>query len=136
MIKQKELQISKLGDCSIPSPMKGVNFTGDEEHILYHRDLTAIQAYLNQGDDPPRFEAAGPRKSIFFNPSNLSCGIVTCGGLCPGINDVIRSIVLSLHYHYGVRVIYGFKYGYQGLNPDFGHEPVRLTPELVHPLTR
>lgn len=134
MIKQKELQISKLGDCSIPSPMKGVNFTGDEEHILYHRDLTAIQAYLNQGDDPPRFEAAGPRKSIFFNPSNLSCGIVTCGGLCPGINDVIRSIVLSLHYHYGVRVIYGFKYGYQGLNPDFGHEPVRLTPELVTPI--
>jgi 6-phosphofructokinase 1 len=60
---------------------------------------------------------------------------VTCGGLCPGINDVIRSIVLSLHYHYGVRDIFGFKYGYQGLVPEYGHEPLRLTPELVNPIS-
>ena len=60
-------------------------------------------------------EAAGPREKIFFDPSQLACGIVTCGGLCPGLNDVIRSIVLSLHHHYGVKKVYGFRYGYEGL---------------------
>ena len=94
-----------------------------------------MQEYLDKGVEPPRFEAAGPRERIFFDPGHLACGIVTCGGLCPGINDVIRSIVLSLHYHYGVKEIYGFKYGYQGLVPEFGHEPVRLTPELVTPIS-
>jgi 6-phosphofructokinase 1 len=76
-------------------------------------------------------EVAGPREKIFFDPSKLACGIVTCGGLCPGLNDVIRSIVMSLHNHYGVRVIYGFPYGYEGLAPKFGHQPIMLTPEDV-----
>ena len=77
---------------------------------------------------PPRFEAAGPREKIFFDPATLACGIVTCGGLCPGLNDVIRSIVLSLHHHYGVRTIYGFRYGYEGLAPKFGHQPIDAHP--------
>jgi 6-phosphofructokinase 1 len=91
----------------------------------------SVRHYIDKGDDPPKFEAAGPREKIFFDPANLACGIVTCGGLCPGINDVIRSIVLSLHHHYGVKDIYGFQYGYQGLVPGFGHTPVRLTPRDV-----
>ena len=135
MLDQDDFQIRKLGQCQIPSPMKGVHFTGDHEHILYHREMETLQEYLDKGVEPPRFEAAGPRERIFFDPGHLACGIVTCGGLCPGINDVIRSIVLSLHYHYGVKEIYGFKYGYQGLVPEFGHEPVRLTPELVTPIS-
>ncbi len=60
-------------------------------------------------------EAAGPREKLFFDPSQLACGIVTCGGLCPGVNDVIRSIVLSLYHHYGVHKVYGFRFGYEGL---------------------
>jgi 6-phosphofructokinase 1 len=115
--------------------MKGLHFTGDHEHILYHRELETLQEYLSKGVEPPRFEAAGPRERIFFDPDQLACGIVTCGGLCPGINDVIRSIVLSLHYHYGVKEIYGFKYGYQGLVPDYNHDPLKLTPELVTPIS-
>ena len=51
---------------------------------------------------PPAMESAGPRQTLFFDPATLACGIVTCGGLCPGLNDVIRAIVLSLHHHYGV----------------------------------
>src|SRR5262249_38423546 len=71
---------------------------------------------------------------IFFDSARLGCGIVTCGGLCPGLNDVIRAIVLSLHHHYGVRRIHGFRYGYEGLVARYGHEPLTLTPETVNHL--
>lgn len=77
-------------------------------------------------------ELAGPRERIFLDPARTACGIVTCGGLCPGINDVIRSIVLSLHHHYGVKRIHGFRYGYEGLVRRYGHSPLNLTPELVN----
>jgi len=76
-------------------------------------------------------EAAGPREKLFFDPSPLACGIVTCGGLCPGLNDVIRSIVLSLYHHYGVTKIYGFRFGYEGLVRRHGHEPLKLTPDAI-----
>src|SRR5271157_1557337 len=125
-----DFTIQRLGECTIPSPMSGVRFVGDE-HVLYDSDLNAIRRYLDAGNEPPRFEVAGPRKKIYFDPSKLACGIVTCGGLCPGLNDVIRSIVLSLHHHYGVRTVYGFPYGYEGLAPKFGHQPVMLNPQVV-----
>jgi len=131
MEKAKDFMIQRLGDCTVPSPMSGVRFTKDDEHVLLHSDFGAIRRYLDAGNEPPKFEAAGPREKIFFDPATLSCGIVTCGGLCPGLNDVIRSIVLSLHHHYGVQTIYGFPYGYEGLVPKFGHQPVMLTPEVV-----
>ena len=131
MEKAKDFMIQRLGDCTVPSPMSGVRFTGDDVHVLLHSDFGIIRRYLDAGLEPPRFEAAGPREKIFFDPSKLACGIVTCGGLCPGLNDVIRSIVLSLHHHYGVKTIYGFPYGYEGLVPEFKHQPVMLTPEAV-----
>lgn len=130
-IRQEDFKIRRLGACGIHSPVKGVNFTGEDEHVLYHRDLKAIKKSFEEGKEPPVFEAAGPREKIYFDPSRIACGIVTCGGLCPGINDVIRAIVMSLHYHYGVKDIYGFRYGYEGLVSEFGHAPLRLTPELV-----
>ncbi len=77
-------------------------------------------------------ETAGPREKLFFDPSQLACGIVTCGGLCPGVNDVIRSIVLSLYRHYGVNTVYGFRFGYEGLVPRYGHEPLNLTPDTIN----
>ena len=69
---------------------------------------------------------------LFFDPAKLACGIVTCGGLCPGLNDVIRAVVLSLRHHYGVNKVYGFRFGYEGLVRRIGHEPLELTPESVH----
>jgi 6-phosphofructokinase 1 len=131
MEKALDFTIQRLGECTIPSPMSGIRFTGDDEHVLYHSDLKEIKRCLDAGIEPPRFETAGPREKIFFDPSKLACGIVTCGGLCPGLNDVIRSIVLSLHHHYGVQKIYGFPYGYEGLAPKFGHQPIMLTPQVV-----
>jgi len=127
-MKQQDFEIQRLGPCTVQSPMKGIGFTEDNEHVVFHWDHGTIKSYLDRGLELPRFEAAGPREKIFFNPGSLACGIVTCGGLCPGINDVIRAIVMSLHYHYGVKDIYGFRYGYQGLVPAYGHEPMRFAP--------
>ena len=101
MEQTQDLTIQRLGDCTVPSPMSGIRFTKDDEHVLLHSDLNEIKKRLDAGIEPPRFESAGPREKIFFDPATLNCGIVTCGGLCPGLNDVIRSVVLSLHHHYG-----------------------------------
>lgn len=115
----------------IPSPLTGIRFAGESERILYDSDIERVKATLAAGREPWSFEAGGPRERIFFEPASQACGIVTCGGLCPGLNDVIRATVMSLHYHYGVRTIYGFRFGYEGLCEKYGHEPLRLTPELV-----
>jgi 6-phosphofructokinase 1 len=77
------------------------------------------------------FEKAGPREKIYFDPDKTSAAIVTCGGLCPGLNSVIRSLVLQLYYHYGVKNTLGIRFGYAGLDPDSGTEPIPLTPEFV-----
>lgn len=124
-------EIARLGDCQIPSPMSGIQFVRDDEHLLYHSRLGDIKRRLDQGDEPPSMELAGPREKIYFDPSKLNCGIVTCGGLCPGLNDVIRAIVLSLNYHYGVQKVFGFPFGYEGLTYRYGHTPFELTLPLV-----
>jgi 6-phosphofructokinase 1 len=125
-----DFTIARLGDCRIPSPMSGVRFVQDYERVLYPSTLDELRRHGN--GEPPSMESAGPRERLFFDPSTLACGIVTCGGLCPGLNDVIRAIVLSLHHHYGVRRIYGFRFGFEGLVDRPGHEPLPLTPELVN----
>jgi 6-phosphofructokinase 1 len=81
--------------------------------------------------DEHLFELAGPRAKLFFDPKQTRAGIVTCGGLCPGLNDVIRSIFLELHHGYGVREVLGFRWGYQGLDPARAEEPIKLTPDFV-----
>ncbi|HJV35786.1 ATP-dependent 6-phosphofructokinase [Geomonas sp.] len=132
MIDQEmDFTIERLGDCRFPSPMGLGRFTGDGERILYHCRLDEIRPYLEAGAAPPQLELAGPREKLFFDPATISAGIVTCGGLCPGINDVIRAVVLSLHHHYGVGKVYGFRYGYEGLVKRLGHPPQLLTPEGV-----
>lgn len=123
--------ISSLGECRIPSPLTGVRFIAEGEHVLYPSDLRAIKGYLEAGKEPPCLEKAGPRDKIYFDPAVLKCGIVTCGGLCPGLNDVIRAIVLTLFQQYGVRQVLGFRYGYEGLSSKYNHTPLELTPESV-----
>jgi len=111
--------------------MSDGRFTRDSERVLFHTGLEDLKAWHDRGEDPPAMESAGPREMLFFEPSRLACGIVTCGGICPGLNDVIRAIVLSLHHHYGVNKIYGFRFGYEGLVRQYGHTPLELTPEAV-----
>ncbi len=125
-----DFTVETLGECAIPSPVTDVPFIEDG-HVLYYAHIGKIRECLDAGFEPPQMEIAGPRAKIFFQPSELRCGIVTCGGICPGINDVIRSIVLCLRYHYGVERVFGFRFGYEGLVPKYGHEPLSLTPESV-----
>jgi 6-phosphofructokinase 1 len=131
-----DLSISRLGECRIPSPMQTDQFVGDGEHVLYHDRAEEFKEYFCAGREPPRFELAGPREKIYFDPSKLKCGIVTCGGLCPGLNDVIRAVVLGLFYHYGVNTVFGFRYGFEGLSYRYGHVPLELTPEVVKDIHR
>ncbi|MBW2218265.1 MAG: ATP-dependent 6-phosphofructokinase, partial [Deltaproteobacteria bacterium] len=90
-----------------------------------------ITAMWDKALTPPAFELAGPRSKIYFDPSKIRCGLVTCGGLCPGLNDIIRAVVLELYYRYGVRNIYGINYGLQGFIPKYGHDVIDLTPTHV-----
>ncbi len=77
------------------------------------------------------FEMAGPRSMLYFDPDQTRAGIVTCGGLCPGLNNVIRSVFLELHFAYSVQEVLGFRGGYIGLDPSRSKPPIRLTPEIV-----
>ncbi len=127
-----DFTIARLGECRFQSPMTGLRFSQHDDRALYPSTLTQAKTWLDARTDLPSMEVAGPREKLFFDPATLSCGIVTCGGLCPGLNDVIRSIVLSLHNHYGVRSVYGFRFGYEGLVRRYGHEPLTLTPDTVN----
>jgi len=126
-----DLSIVRLGEARVRSPLRSVRFVDDAERVILTTGLEEIRTTFAEGTEPPSMEVAGPRAKIFHHPDNLVCGIVTCGGLCPGLNDVIRSVVLNLYHGYGVRTVYGFRYGYQGLVRPFVHEPVLLTPDSV-----
>ncbi len=137
-----DLSIERLGPARIDSPLafstvvgdRVCNFVPDDEKVLYDISLgTDFAGRVDDADAPPlaAFERAGPREKIYFDPSKLRVGVVTCGGLCPGINNVLRALVMELHHRYGVRRIYGFRYGYAGLVPAAGHDVVDLDPTAV-----
>ncbi|MDA3787632.1 MAG: 6-phosphofructokinase, partial [Desulfobacula sp.] len=129
--------IPTLGEAKIISPLKRHTKSGepvkrivsDEARIIVNVQTDHIAANQNKIIS---FEMAGPREKIYFDPSKLKCVIVTCGGLCPGLNDIIRSIVLELHHIYNVKAIYGIKHGLQGFIPDFEHEIMDLNPGSVY----
>ena len=110
-------------------------FASTASHTI--SDDVRIPERIEIGADPGlQFELAGPRAKLFFDPKQTRAGIVTCGGLCPGLNNVIRSLFLELHYGYGVGEVLGFRNGYSGLDPSCGAEPVKITPQLVDGIHR
>jgi 6-phosphofructokinase 1 len=130
--------ITSLGKTTVPSPVskrgQGTNntsYVSDSDRILIDVNVNHACRQLAEGPAPPSYELAGPRRSIFFDPSKLKCALVTCGGLCPGLNDIIRSIVLELHYGYGVRNIFGVRYGLRGFIASYGYDMMQLTPAAV-----
>lgn len=123
--------ITTIGKATVSSPLERVLFVNDDEHQLYETDLRTVRETIKREETPPSFERAGPRKKIFYDPQGTRVALVTCGGLCPGLNDVIRAIVMELYYHYRTTDIIGFRYGYNGIKEDALAEPVRLTPEYV-----
>jgi len=130
--------IENIGPLKITSSIRrdekdslGQIFVHDTDRVVVDVNLDSLIKLAEQGKDFPAFELAGPRSKIYFDPSKLRCALATCGGLCPGLNDIIRAIVLELFYGYGVRNIYGFRYGLQGFIPKYGHDIIDLKPEFV-----
>ena len=101
--------IASLGKCEIRSPLakRGglpVHFRTDSDRILFDDSLDSFKNAVSSGETPRSLEVAGPREHIFFDPSRTTAGIVTCGGLCPGLNDVIRSLVMQLYHRSPARI--------------------------------
>ena len=121
-----------LGECKVDSPVKNTNFVeeGDMYSLLSVRS-SYVQEFVKKYGSAPKLESAGPHRKIFHDPSATRAAIVTAGGLCPGLNNVIKGLVEVLTFSYGIKTIYGFRYGYAGLIPEFGYEPMILTPDKV-----
>lgn len=131
-------QIATLGEAKIISPLATnseavhtQSFVDDDQQILSTIQTGELEAAAKAKEPVVSLELAGAREKIYFDPSKLRCALVTCGGLCPGLNDIIRAIVLELYYHYEVRNIYGIRYGLEGFIPEYGHDWLDLDPDLV-----
>ena len=129
--EQFNLSIETVGKGTLKSPMKGIQFVSEEDRIGLTTDVKRIEEFYKKKIAVPSLEAAGPRETIFHDPAWTRAGIVTCGGLCPGLNNVIKGLVQVLWFDYGVRNIFGIPYGYRGLNPAYGYSPIVLNPDVV-----
>ncbi len=138
-MKYEDFLVSTLGNSNVLTPLKKgqradspvYKFVKDDERILYDVSLDHFNKLRKNDKEPVSFEKAGPKENLYFEPAKTKVGIVTCGGLCPGVNNVIRSLVNQLHYRYGVNRILGIKYGYEGLISKYNHPVVEITPAMV-----
>jgi 6-phosphofructokinase 1 len=134
-----DLAVKSLGPCRIDSPLlpllaqrqRTFHNVDEEDRVLFDDTRSSLRERNLTVDELPAFEPAGPRRKIFFDPSKTRAGIVTCGGLCPGFNDVIRSLVLELYKSYGVSKVYGFCNGYQGFIAKYRRPVLDLSPATV-----
>jgi 6-phosphofructokinase 1 len=134
-----DFTVRKLGSAVCASPLhlskRGddfqANYVTDDQKVVYEVEVDTAAYSTNQ-----LLEKAGPREHIFFEPSHVHAAVLTAGGLCPGLNDVVRSVVMTLWYRYGVRKITGLRYGYRGLYAITETPPVELTPEVVRDIHR
>lgn len=125
------LNVERLGTCKIESPVRNRDFIEDDERILITENVKSLQQVTERLGLTPSFERAGPRHKIFHDPAWSRVGILTAGGLCPGLNHVIKGLVEILMCDYGIKTIYGIRYGYAGLIPRFGYEPILLDTDTV-----
>jgi 6-phosphofructokinase 1 len=136
-VTSEDVRIKDLGRCLLPSPIAkhlgetALHFVGAADKVLVNDRVSYLEATAGRASELPAFELAGPRNKIFFDPRMVRAGIVTCGGLCPGLNNVVRGLVYELAHCYGAQRILGFRYGYEGLISRYGHQPLALTPENV-----
>jgi 6-phosphofructokinase 1 len=138
-----DLAVPTLGPATIPSPLDGgllarydsVHYVADTDRVLLDDTLDMAVRRRLPVSELPAFEPGGPRRLLFFDPARTRVGVVTCGGLCPGLNNVVRGLVMELHGHYGVPSVTGFRNGYRGLTRAGGVDTLALTPETVRGLT-
>lgn len=139
VVKKYDFTIASLGEAKINSPIKMsreaddglADYVSDHQRVYY-----GIDAFINeQGEEVPQFhdtvEVAGPREKIYFNPAHVHAAIATCGGICPGLNNVIRAVVRCFWYRYNVRRISGIRFGYQGLLENSPYPLMTLDPDVV-----
>ncbi|GGQ20029.1 ATP-dependent 6-phosphofructokinase [Streptomyces mutabilis] len=134
-----DLRVRRLGECRYDSPFAEMlstrqtspHYVAEGDRVLLEDTVSMLSGHSLPPGRVPSFEAAGPRRKIYFDPADVTAGIVTCGGLCPGLNNVIRGIVQELAVHYKVKQILGFRNGLQGLTAAHRDDTVELTPERV-----
>lgn len=136
--KNFDFSIEDLGECKVLSPIKLSNEYGDfKANYVKNTDKVRFNINVHEeqqddlNDNLNLIEKAGPREYIYFNPKHVNAAICTCGGLCPGLNDVIRAVVRCLYNRYGVRRIRGIRYGFKGFFAEQGFEPIDLNPDIV-----
>ena len=133
-----DFSIDSLGPCTIPSPIKlstehgdyTANYVSDDSYVIsnvnvYDKTKPVVL------DSSNLIEKAGPRQNIYFDPTHAKAGICTCGGLCPGLNDVIRAIVRCLNTRYGVKTVKGYQFGFHGFFAESGYAPIELDRYLI-----
>ena len=137
MYENLDFTIEELGKCTVQSPLKMSKTFGDKMvNYATDNDFVCFNTAVKLGAQPPVkksqvLECAGPRELLYFTPAHVHAGIVSCGGLCPGINDVIRAIVRCLWHRYGVTRISGIQYGYKGFLPESQFGLIQLSPDVV-----
>src|SRR5262245_56226982 len=119
------MNIPVLGAARFPSPLK--RWVNESERV----PATILRTVDALPEDGLLFELEGAREHLFFNPADTRASIVTCRGLCPGLNDVIRSLFFDMQHAYGVKDVLGFHWRYPGLDPEHGAEPCVLPHEMV-----
>ena len=136
----KDFEVKVLGNRTIKSPLKpsahpednlSFGFIEKDDRVLFDSSLENFKHCQETGETPVSFEKAGPHRHLYFDPAETKVAIVTCGGLCPGLNNVIRSVVNELHYRYNVNRIIGIQYGYEGFIQYYNHPVIDLTPESI-----
>ena len=127
----EDFKISTLGEPLLKSPLTQCAFVKEGSSVVYETDAATLQGYVERQEAIPSFELAGPREHIFHDPAWSRAAILTAGGLCPGLNEVIKFLTLTLKQRYKVPIVYGIRYGYRGLNPAYGLSPIILDEQVV-----
>jgi 6-phosphofructokinase 1 len=139
-ISAEDLTVRTLGPAHYDSPLaplihtrtSSMHYVHDNDRVLLDDTLAMATRRALPVEELPAFEPGGPRLKLFFDAPKTRVGIVTCGGLCPGLNNVIRGLVLELTVHYCVKEIVGFTAGYRGLTRAGSEDSIELTLEKVH----
>ena len=123
--------VDTLGECKIDSPVRHHDFIREGDRVYLTENIAELESWETRLGHKPSFERAGPLRKIFHDPSWTRVGILTAGGLCPGLNNVIKGLVEILTFDYGIKTIFGIRFGYAGLSPRYGYQPMMLHPDIV-----
>ncbi|GKV03507.1 hypothetical protein SLEP1_g15796 [Rubroshorea leprosula] len=116
---------------SYPNPLQDNPAYSVVKQYFVDQDDTVTHKIVVHKDSPrgTHFRRAGPRQKVYFQSDEVHACIVTCGGLCPGLNTVIREIVCGLYHMYGVTRVLGIDGGYKGF---YSKNTITLTPKVVN----